>query len=572
MSIREYLTITPIVLLFGLCLTLPSELMAQVESEAFGGVVSSQQEGNMEGVVVTARKIGANFDVSVVSNEQGRYSFPRTHLDPGYYNLKIRAVGYELGSRDSVDVVSDQPATLDLTLVETQDLSSQLNSVEWLMSIDGTDEQKAMVVKQIMSCTYCHSLERIIKSNHNAEQMVNVITRMMKYFPDGSMAGTEGRGRAQFHSPEMQEFAEQNEVWGFAPGVNKSDLAAYLATINTSDGKALPTELKVLPRPSGKDTQVIITQYDMPRKSTVPHDMDVDSTGTPWYTDQSRPFLGKMDPQTGVFTEYEFPVATTHAWTGGSDVQVDADDNIWFPLTTDKTEGHFGWPVKFDPKTETWETADMPEGVMTQFFTLGPDGKIWSGFSNFVRINPDTLEVEYQLDWTKADNLPPGPHSGYEPAVDSQGNPYITDFGGSYIVKADVETDEVKFFKVPTPNSQPRRGRMDSQDRFWFAEYTGDKIAMLDTKTEQFKEWSPSMKWAGPYTSSLPNNKGRVFAPSSMSDRLLRLDPATDEIVEYLLPTQDFDAKQLQIDPIGGRAVWLANVRNARLVKIEPID
>jgi streptogramin lyase len=30
---------------------------------------------------------------------------------------------------------------------------------------------------------------------------------------------------------------------------------------------------------------------------------------------------------------------------------------------------------------------------------------------------------------------------------------------------------------------------MDAQDRFWFAEYTGDKIGMFDTRTERFQEW-----------------------------------------------------------------------------------
>ena len=36
----------------------------------------------MEGVVVTARRDGANVDVSVVSDAQGTFNFPRTHLEP----------------------------------------------------------------------------------------------------------------------------------------------------------------------------------------------------------------------------------------------------------------------------------------------------------------------------------------------------------------------------------------------------------------------------------------------------------------------------------------------------------
>ena len=73
------------------------DLLAQAsDSVALSGDVSSQQEGLMEGVVVSARRDGANFTVSVVSDAQGKYSFPRTHLDPGEYALTIRAVGYDL--------------------------------------------------------------------------------------------------------------------------------------------------------------------------------------------------------------------------------------------------------------------------------------------------------------------------------------------------------------------------------------------------------------------------------------------------------------------------------------------
>src|SRR5712691_6094055 len=127
---------------------------------ALTGVVTSQAEGKMEGVLVTARRDGAKFDVTVVSDAQGKYSFPRTQVEPGNYALKIRAVGYDLATPGSVEVPAGKAATLNLSLEPAKDLSSQINSVEWLMSLPGIDEQKAMVQRQILSCTYCHSLER----------------------------------------------------------------------------------------------------------------------------------------------------------------------------------------------------------------------------------------------------------------------------------------------------------------------------------------------------------------------------------------------------------------------------
>jgi hypothetical protein len=62
--------------------------------EALTGTVSSEAEGNMEGVVVTAKRPGSIVEVSVTTDAQGRYVFPENRLDPGEYALSIRAVGY----------------------------------------------------------------------------------------------------------------------------------------------------------------------------------------------------------------------------------------------------------------------------------------------------------------------------------------------------------------------------------------------------------------------------------------------------------------------------------------------
>ena len=205
---------------------------------ALNGTVSSPQEGKMEGVLVTARRDGANFDVTVVSDAQGKYSFPRSYVSPGKYAIKIRAVGYDLTSPGAVEVVEGKAATLDLTLDKARDLSSQITSVEWLNSLPGTEDEKAMLQREIMSCTYCHSLERIVKSRHNTDQFMPVIDRMATYYPDGSMAGTEGRGRAKLEGKEVAERVAKNPVWGYAPTYKKADLAAYLASINMSGGRS----------------------------------------------------------------------------------------------------------------------------------------------------------------------------------------------------------------------------------------------------------------------------------------------------------------------------------------------
>ena len=58
---------------------------------ALTGQITSEAEGAMEGVVVSAKKAGSTVTVSVVSDAQGHYGFPANRLGAGKYSIKIRA-------------------------------------------------------------------------------------------------------------------------------------------------------------------------------------------------------------------------------------------------------------------------------------------------------------------------------------------------------------------------------------------------------------------------------------------------------------------------------------------------
>src|SRR6266480_3577700 len=59
-----------------------SRAAAQVQSDTkLTGQVTSSEEGTMEGVLVSARKVGSTLTTTVVSDGQGRYRFPATRLE-----------------------------------------------------------------------------------------------------------------------------------------------------------------------------------------------------------------------------------------------------------------------------------------------------------------------------------------------------------------------------------------------------------------------------------------------------------------------------------------------------------
>src|SRR5262249_20140034 len=83
---------------------LPCVAAEQPEPPALTGLVGSADQPNMEGVLVSARKSGSSITVTVVSNKDGRFSFPAGRIKPGEYSLAIRAVGYELEGPAKIEV------------------------------------------------------------------------------------------------------------------------------------------------------------------------------------------------------------------------------------------------------------------------------------------------------------------------------------------------------------------------------------------------------------------------------------------------------------------------------------
>jgi len=223
---------------------------------ALTGLVSSEAEGRMEGVVVTASQAKSIVRVSVTTDAEGRYSFPASHLKPGEYTLAIRAVGYDMVSPAKATVSSIEPATADIKLKKTKNLAGQLNNAEWMMSFPGTEDQKA----ELLNCVGCHTLERVARSTHDADEWTHVITRMRGYGAVSQPIKPQPMlDRARAGTPE--QFRK---------------LAEYLATVNLAATDHWAYELKTLARPKGRDTRAIVTEYDMGRPTIEPHDVLVD--------------------------------------------------------------------------------------------------------------------------------------------------------------------------------------------------------------------------------------------------------------------------------------------------------
>src|ERR1051326_6337259 len=88
---------------------------APAQNAVLTGTITSDEEGAMEGVLVSAKKAGSTITLTVVSDRSGRFSFPAGRLEPGEYALRIRAIGYDLDTPKTITLAA-QGTTQNLRL------------------------------------------------------------------------------------------------------------------------------------------------------------------------------------------------------------------------------------------------------------------------------------------------------------------------------------------------------------------------------------------------------------------------------------------------------------------------
>jgi len=531
--------------------TSSSPVRAQ-NQDAITGKVTSDAEGAMEGVVVTAHKDGSIVSISVTTDAKGHYAFPESRLEPGHYTLAIRAVGYDLSKPAATEVASESASRLDLKLQPTKNLPDQLSNAEWMMSIPGTEEQKSA----LLDCTSCHTLERIVKSTHDADEWTHVISRMKGYGAVSQPVKPQPMlDRSRAGSPD--EFRK---------------MAAYLATINLSATDTWTYPLKTLPRPTGVSTRAIVTEYDVGRITSEPHDILVDKDGKVWYSDFGEMFIGKFDPKTLKLTEYPIKTFKPNAPTGLLSIEFDHVGKIWFDTMY---QGSLGC---LDPKTGeiTYYPVDPKwndDRVQLNFTGLHyeVDNKVWTksvGTQDIFRVDLKTGQWEK---FHPTDVLPGVPHAGiYQVMSDSKNNLWMAEFTEGHLGKIDAKTLEVTWYANPSPHARDRRIEIDAQDRILVTEYRNSKVALFDTATEKFTEYNLP-EYTYPYRANFDKN-GEIWSSTMSTDRVVRMDPKTGKTEQYLMPS-DTNMRTVFVDnsttPV---TFWVGSNHDHRIVKVEPLD
>src|SRR5256714_5533566 len=332
---------------------------------ALTGTVTSQQEGKMEGVIVSAKKAGGTITISVVSDADGKFSFPASKLSPGQYTISTRAIGYDLDGPKTVELTAAGPASTDIKLVKTRNLARQMTNGEWIASVPGTQQQKL----SLLNCVSCHSVERIVKSSYDKEGFAKVILPRMGSYANQSLPIHIQKRMATRLLEERGEGLERA----------RNAQGEFLSSINLSANGAWEFDFKVNPRPSGRGTKVIYTEYDLPRPTAEPHDVIVGNDGNAYYSNFGEQTFGMIDPKTGKHTEVQIPEFKKGWPQGMLGLRPDSQGNMWLG---NMYQGSIVRVDIKDKKVTTWNLPPETNKDQTQVNMVRPesshvDGKVW---------------------------------------------------------------------------------------------------------------------------------------------------------------------------------------------------
>jgi streptogramin lyase len=186
-------------------------------------------------------------------------------------------------------------------------------------------------------------------------------------------------------------------------------------------------------------------------------------------------------------------------------------------------------------------------------------------------MNDEWIPIDYRRDIPKDSPLATRRFDAYDVVTDSKNNAYGLNMIGEFVTRVDAKTLKATPFKTPTPNSGPRRGHMDAQDRLWFGEFRGDKLGMFDTRKETFQEYAVPTPWTNPYDAIL-DNSGFAWTGGMNNDRIVRLNTKTGEVTEYLLP-RSTNLRRVDVDnSTNPPTFWVGNNLGSSIIKVEPQD
>jgi virginiamycin B lyase len=271
---------------------------------------------------------------------------------------------------------------------------------------------------------------------------------------------------------------------------------------------ALFSELPAL----AQDSSLEPKEWTVPWERTRPRDPIMDQAGRVWFVGQQGNYVAYLDPKSGEFKQYKIEDGT-HP----HNIVIDERGGVWFTGNRNRRI------VQLNPETGELKNYMMPDSTVRDPHTMiwGKDGIAWftaQGSQRIGRFDRKTGEIKL---WrpTEVRSNP------YGVVLDANGQPFFNLFATNKIATIDPKTLEYKEFTLPDSRARARRIAVTSDGTVWFGDYRGF-LGHLNPKTGAYEEFAlPSGAGAQPYAMT-QDDQDRVWLVETgvQPNRLIAFD------------------------------------------------
>jgi virginiamycin B lyase len=252
-----------------------------------------------------------------------------------------------------------------------------------------------------------------------------------------------------------------------------------------------------------------IAEWGIPTSSAEPFFLALSPTEQVYFTESSGNKIGRLDPATGIFTEWTLPTETSKPW----DIAF-SDGAVYF---TEFLGNKIG---RLDPSSD--------------------------GFTEWVV-----------------------PTSSSSPAgiATYGGQVYFTENSGNKIGRLDPSTGEFKEWRLPTEDSQPY-GITISNGLVYFTEANLGRIGRLNPLTDIFTEWSGV---SASDSRNIVVSEGLVYFTGYAFGQIARLDPSNGVFTEWKVKGCGVGAPNPWGIDISGGVLYFAVSQCSRIDSLDPL-
>ena len=516
--------------------------LAVAQNNIVRGVVKNASGEPVAGAFVKVRSADARLTYMVVSQDGGRYYTPS--ILPGKYTVQSFGGGYQSTVEGPLEVSAGQGASAELVLGTPQKVYPPVKKYTdtELRAMLPEGEGKKLLLSH---CVVCHTPENYVGRRQNHDGWEKSVDAMRFYLQSNPERRAEFKARTGI---DAQPLTDQE----------KAVIVDYLAANFPPDKPPLygppPNDPnRHLPRTflKGAVTKYVATELNI-GNGVQAGAFVLDEQGTVWISEKTSGILGRLDPKTFSYTRIFTPPGN-NIKDAFSTVGIDPKGQIWF---TSSDGPHSQW-FQYDPKSQKVvnsydvPVASIPGGdILFNTLVFPSNGTVWATSTakhRLVKLDPATRKVtEFPV------------RIGQHPFGMTIGGDQMIWFSGdedNLIVKADPASGQMTPYKLPTPNTRPRRIATDADGNLWANTLHDGRLVKVEYRTGKITEYPVPTHDQGQGI-EIDKRRNLIWFGEYGAIQIGRFDPASSQFVEFPLTNADAQPWIIRLDPGNPNRVW----------------